>query len=254
MIDDDFNYFMTKYKKYDKVTHPNANKPLGGEDAGLILLKSLIKHPKSENTRLSPYLAFGCLSPRHVYYCFHEISSEIEKKFQRSLLWRDFYFKLLRDDPGLMTGFHADNHWWPKHDEEKVIKWYGGTTGVPIVDAAMHQLTVEGYISNRLRMVVAYYLVRVLKINWKYGEEWFARVLIDYDWAQNAGNWLYFVGDIEPSSETNSNKHHSIPWAMPSFRTFNMEHQQKLLDPDGSYVKRWVQDYNEARKLNNNMK
>lgn len=185
---------------------------------GLRRLNYCISHGIKQDTQLSVYIRFGCLSARELYH------KNISKEFNRSLLWRDFYFKILRDNPQLMILHGYELNKWTG-STVTFQNWTKGKTGVPIVDAAMNQLNQEGYIDNRMRMIAAYYLVRILDVNWKWGEQYFATQLVDYDWAQNAGNWLYFV---------------DVPWSMPMFRTMDMKQQQKKFDPDCAYVKKYV--------------
>ncbi len=172
---------------------------------------------------LSPYIRFGLVSPREVWWSSHDaLGAAASEPVRRQLYWRDFYFKLLRDDPRLMTDEHSATDWTGSKADFQA--WTEGKTKYPIVNAAMRQLAAEGDISNRLRMLAAYYLVRVARCPWKWGEAYFARQLTDYDWAQNAGNWLYFVP--------------GIPWGMR--HEFNLTLQQQKYDPDGSYVARWT--------------
>ena len=111
-------------------------------------------------------------------------------------------------------------------DPEGLEAWTQGRTGYPIVDAAMRQLAVEGWIHNRVRMIAASFLVKDLLIDWRLGERWFRRHLIDADVAQNVGNWQWVAG-------TGTD-------AAPYFRVLNPITQGKRFDPHGDYVRRWV--------------
>lgn len=108
---------------------------------------------------------------------------------------------------------------------EKLDRWRAGETGFALVDAGMRELAASGWIHNRVRMATAGFLVKHLHLDWRAGEAWFAERLVDYDPAQNEGNWQWVAGTgID---------------AQPWFRIFNPERQRERFDPDGSYVERW---------------
>ena len=221
--------------KFESIAHSNAagtfmksiydqikeiKIPVGGRAAGLSLLRGA--HSKDSETHLSPYLRFGVIGARELYSVAHP-------EVRRQLFWRDFYFKLLRDEVQLMTDEHGP---WSGSIED-FEKWRDGRCGMPIIDASMRELAQTGELNNRHRMLVAHYLVRDLGCNWKWGEKWFATQLTDYDWAMNAGNWLYFLQT-------------GVPWAMMPSRRFNMWRQQKMYDPQAEYVKKWIPELGTA--------
>jgi deoxyribodipyrimidine photo-lyase len=183
---------------------------------------------------LSPHLRFGEISPRQVWHAArfaaaerHVLSGDIDK-FLSELGWREFCRHLLFDVPdlatrNLQTSFDAFP--W-KHDDKALAAWQRGQTGYPIVDAGMRELWHTGVMHNRVRMVVASFLVKHLLIDWREGEKWFWDTLVDADAASNPANWQWVAG--------------SGADAAPYFRVFNPILQGEKFDPDGAYVRRWV--------------
>ncbi|HTO00262.1 MAG TPA: deoxyribodipyrimidine photo-lyase, partial [Microthrixaceae bacterium] len=148
--------------------------------------------------------------------------------FIRQLAWRDWYAHLLWENPALprhamRPEFELIN--W-RNDRDEIDAWKQGLTGYPIVDAGMRQLASTGRMHNRVRMVTASFLVKDLLVDWKIGERYFRRTLLDGDVAQNAGNWQWVAG--------------TGPDAAPYFRIFNPVRQGEVHDPDGEYVRRWL--------------
>jgi len=179
---------------------------------------------------LSAYNKFGCLSIREVYWFLHSRHSERT----RGLYWRDFYYRIVWYFPNVLQLQQGCNRnfkpqynklQWSKN-EAHFAKWCKGLTGFPIVDAGMRELNQTGNISNRMRLIVASFLVKDLHINWEEGERYFATKLIDYDPAQNNGNWQWVAG-----SGTDS---------QPYFRIFNPWNQSQKYDPDATYIKKWI--------------
>lgn len=173
-------------------------------------------------SRLSPYIHFGCVSPRALAVRAREKRGVA---FVRQLCWRDFYAQLLWGQPQTTTeDLRPRRDRWVD-DEETLEAWKGGRTGYPLVDAGMRQLREEGWMHNRARLVVASFLVKDLGIDWREGARHFFDLLLDGDVAQNVGNWQWVAGtgvDTRPN------------------RVFNPTAQLKRLDPTGAYVKRWV--------------
>jgi deoxyribodipyrimidine photo-lyase len=185
-------------------------------------------------SRLSPHLRFGEISPRQVWHAAHfvaaehpNLSSGIEK-FLSELGWREFCRHLLFDVPDLaMRNLQPSFDAFPwKHDDKALRAWQRGRTGYPIVDAGMRELWHTGVMHNRVRMVVASFLVKHLLIDWRHGEQWFWDTLVDADAASNPANWQWVAG--------------SGADAAPYFRVFNPILQGEKFDPDGVYVRRWV--------------
>ncbi len=115
------------------------------------------------------------------------------------------------------------------NDEKQFEAWCNGQTGFPLVDAGMRELNTTGYMHNRVRMVTASFLTKDLLIDWRWGERYFARKLLDYEMASNVGGWQWAAG-----SGTD---------AAPYFRIFNPDAQLKKFDPDFEYIKKWVPEY-----------
>ena len=176
---------------------------------------------------LSADLHFGTLAPRTVASVVGT-SSKGRTAFVRQLAWRDWYAHLLWEVPSLA---HAplrqdliDMRW--ENDPDDIARWENGLTGYPFIDAGMRQLESTGWMHNRVRMVVASFLVKDLLVDWRIGERWFRQCLVDGDIAQNAGNWQWVAG--------------TGPDAAPYFRVFNPVLQSRRFDPDGIYIKRFV--------------
>jgi deoxyribodipyrimidine photo-lyase len=185
-------------------------------------------------SRLSPHLRFGEISPRQVWHAARfaaaehpRLASDIDK-FLSELGWREFCRHLLYDVPdlaerNLQSSFDAFP--W-KRDAKALRAWQRGQTGYPIVDAGMRELWHTGVMHNRVRMVVASFLVKHLLIDWRDGEKWFWDTLVDADAGSNPANWQWVAG--------------SGADAAPYFRVFNPILQGEKFDPDGEYVRRWV--------------
>ena len=175
-------------------------------------------------SRLSPYIHFGCVSPRALA---HRAREQRGVAFVRQLCWRDFYAQILWGQPQTTTDdLRPRGDRW-LDDAEKLEAWKDGRTGYPLVDAGMRQLREEGWMHNRTRLVVASFLVKDLGIDWREGARHFFDLLFDGDVAQNIGNWQWVAGtgvDTRPN------------------RIFNPTAQLKRLDPEGTYVKRYVRE------------
>ncbi|MEY9361608.1 deoxyribodipyrimidine photo-lyase [Bradyrhizobium yuanmingense] len=191
--------------------------------------------PDREGTsRLSPHLRFGELSPRQFWHAARFAAAEDPAlgqgvdKFLSELGWREFCRHLLHDHPQLATQNLQTNFdgfpWQP--DKEALTAWQRGRTGYPIVDAGLRELWRTGVMHNRVRMVVASFLVKHLLIDWREGEAWFWDTLVDADAGSNPANWQWVAGCGAD--------------AAPYFRVFNPQLQGEKFDPDGAYVRRWV--------------
>ncbi|MCA1497278.1 deoxyribodipyrimidine photo-lyase [Bradyrhizobium sp. NBAIM03] len=185
-------------------------------------------------SRLSPHLRFGEISPRQVWHAARFAAAEDPargqgvEKLLSELGWREFCRHLLHDHPNLaaenlQTNFDAFP-WQP--DKEALTAWQRGRTGYPIVDAGLRELWHTGVMHNRVRMVVASFLVKHLLIDWREGEAWFWDTLVDADAGSNPANWQWVAGCGAD--------------AAPYFRVFNPQLQGEKFDPDGAYVRRWV--------------
>jgi deoxyribodipyrimidine photo-lyase len=182
--------------------------------------------PSIATTNLSAYIKFGVVSIRQVY---HAIFNELGyTPLIRQLYWRDFFTHIAYFSPfifGQPFKEQYKNLRW-ENNEQKFEAWRTGTTGFPIIDAGMRQLNETGYMHNRVRLLTGSFLVKDLHIDWRWGEQYFAQQLIDYDPSVNNGNWQWVA-----STGTD---------AQPYFRIFNPWLQQKKFDPDCMYIKKWV--------------
>ncbi|MBK7143193.1 MAG: deoxyribodipyrimidine photo-lyase [bacterium] len=224
----------------DLPIHPSRNESLfthGGSDNAISQLAHLDTFRDYATTRdipslnattgLSAHLKFGTISVRRVY---RSIASRFGESHTliNELYWRDFFTHIAFHFPHIFTGaFHAkyDQLAWST-DTSAFERWCSGTTGFPIVDAGMRQLNQTGFMHNRVRMIVASFLVKDLHLDWHWGEKYFAQKLSDYDPSVNNGNWQW-------AASTGCD-------AAPYFRIFNPWLQQKKFDPDCVYIHRWI--------------
>ncbi|MBR9970129.1 cryptochrome/photolyase family protein [Magnetospirillum sulfuroxidans] len=180
-------------------------------------------------SRLSPHLAFGEISPRQIWHAAQAVPPDDGvRTFLKELGWREFSRHLLANHPTLpQVPLRREFAAFPWRDDPAALRqWQMGRTGYPIVDAGMRQLWATGWMHNRVRMVVASFLIKDLLIPWQAGEEWFWDTLVDADSASNAASWQWVAG--------------SGADAAPFFRIFNPVTQGEKFDPDGSYVRNWV--------------
>ncbi|MBL0106127.1 MAG: FAD-binding domain-containing protein [Ignavibacteria bacterium] len=185
---------------------------------------------------LSAHLHFGTIGIREAFRTakvkLDKIKSENDSKevetWINELLWREFYYHITFHNPQLtyqsFKKEYDDLKW--NYDETEFCKWCEGKTGYPIVDAGMRQLNTEGWMHNRIRMIVAMFLTKDLFIDWRLGEKYFAEKLIDTDFSSNNGGWQW-------SASTGVD-------AQPYFRIFNPYLQSKKFDPNGEYIKKYV--------------
>lgn len=180
-------------------------------------------------SRLSVHLRFGTISIRQLA----RTASQTNEKFLNELIWRDFYMMILWHFPHVVDGAFR-----PKYDavewernESHFEAWCKGETGYPIVDAGMRELNATGWMHNRVRMIVASFLTKHLLLDWRWGEAYFARKLLDFELSSNNGGWQWAAG--------------SGCDAAPYFRVFNPELQTKKFDPDLRYIRKWVPEFQE---------
>ena len=193
------------------------------------------KPDRSGTSRLSPHLHWGEISPRTVWRAIATraeaggggLSSQADKFFSE-LGWREFAHHLLFHFPHIPDGnFRAAFDAFPwRQDDNALRAWRRGRTGYPIVDAGMRELWTTGWMHNRVRMIVASFLIKDLLLDWREGERWFWDTLLDADLANNAASWQWVAG--------------SGADAAPYFRIFNPVTQGEKFDPDGTYVRRWL--------------
>jgi len=191
--------------------------------------------PDREGTsRLSPHLHFGEVDPWRVASAaraaadYGDVPHGEAEKLCAELAWREFSIQLLAAFPALASDNYKsgfDRMTW--HDDPAGLEaWTRGLTGYPIVDAGMRQLWTTGWMHNRVRMIVASFLIKDLLIDWREGERWFWDCLVDADHASNSQNWQWVAGSGADAS--------------PFFRIFNPVSQGEKFDPKGDYVRRWV--------------
>ena len=219
----------------------------GGETAGLARLQHFLwvsdaiqEYRETRNSllgadyssKLSAYLAQGCLSPKMIYAELKRYEAERVKNKSTywlffELMWRDF-FRLMGKKYGNAIfkkgGPKRESHPEWQDDEQLFHCWAEGRTGIPFVDANMRELAATGFMSNRGRQNVASFLVRDLHVNWQMGAEWFESLLVDYDPCSNWGNWNYVAG---VGSDTREDRY------------FNILKQAQRHDPKGEYIKCW---------------
>jgi deoxyribodipyrimidine photo-lyase len=182
--------------------------------------------PALESTSyLSLYLRFGVVSIRHLVLYANQFK---EKTFLNELIWREFFMQILFHFPHTVTQSFKVQYDGIKWENNEVLyqKWCEGKTGFPLVDAGMRELNVTGFMHNRVRMVVASFLCKDLLIDWRWGEAYFAKKLLDFELSSNVGNWQWAAG--------------SGVDAAPYFRIFNPEEQLKKFDKDRKYCKKWI--------------
>jgi deoxyribodipyrimidine photo-lyase len=191
--------------------------------------------PELDGTsRLSPYLRFGAVSVRQCFSRALEARADNPglaegiDKWLDELIWREFYATILEEHPRVLRENYRreyDRMVW-NDDRDAFAAWCEGQTGFPIVDAGMRQLRARGWMHNRVRMIVASFLTKDLLIDWREGERYFFRHLVDGDPASNNGGWQW-------AASTGTD-------AQPYFRIFNPTAQGQRWDPQGHYVRRWL--------------
>ncbi|MGZ4323550.1 MAG: cryptochrome/photolyase family protein [Solirubrobacteraceae bacterium] len=222
------------------LSQPLSDPPVGGEQAGRARFEAFLAdgvdcyHEHRDTlghngtSALSPYLHFGCLSPRDVEHRLP--SSPGAAELRRQLCWSDFYAQVLRSFPRNARSEHQQRYRaqlrWSRA-RRNFDAWREGRTGYPVVDAAMRQLRREGWMHNRGRLIVGSFLTKDLGIDWRWGERWFMELLVDGDEASNNGNWQWIASvGVDPQP--------------PARRIYNPSRQQERFDPHGSYVRRYV--------------
>jgi len=236
----DFAYtdtLSTFYKPNDAVSVK------GGRQEALKILKQIKQfegYDKLRNmltyqtTLLAAYIKFGCVSIREVYYAIRSIGSV---DLVRQLYWRDFYYNIATSFPyvfmGPMKKKYAKIRW--KDNKKLFDAWKKGKTGFPIVDACMRELNATGFMHNRGRLIVSNFLIKLLFIDWRKGERYFATQLADYDPSVNNGNWQWSASCGADSQ--------------PYFRIFNPWIQSKKFDPTCEYIKKWIPQLQEVKNI-----
>lgn len=231
-----FNHF----KRTEPISIPTL-KDIGFKNVEAIFPERIIKtsviekyheqrdYPAIAGTsKLSVHLRFGTVSIRKLV----QVAKKKNEVWLNELIWREFYSMILYHFPHVVT-----NSFRPAYDHiawlnnvEQFEKWCEGKTGYPIVDAGMRELNATGFMHNRVRMIVASFLTKHLLIDWRWGEAYFAKKLLDYELASNNGGWQWAAG--------------SGCDAAPYFRVFNPELQTEKFDHDRKYIRTWVSEVN----------
>ena len=184
--------------------------------------------PSANGTsHISVHLRFGTVSIRKLM----RQAKELSEKFFNELIWREFYSSILQHFPRVITeAFRPeyDRIKW-RNNEKEFEDWCEGKTGFPIIDAGMRELNLTGYMHNRVRMITASFLTKDLLIDWRWGEAYFAKKLLDYELASNNGGWQWAA-----SSGVD---------AAPYFRIFNPTEQARKFDPDFKYIRKWIPEF-----------
>jgi deoxyribodipyrimidine photo-lyase len=205
----------------------------GGREEAIKILKTAVRtqshYAKTHNdldkptSHLSAYINFGNLSIREIYYAFKS-----NTEFIRQLYWGSFYANVIYNYPQIIHKSlkpKYDNLKW-NHNEGWFKKWCDGKTNFPIVDSCMQELNTTGYLHGRGRLIVASFLVKTMLINYKKGEQYFAKNLTDYNITNNLNNWMWVTGNGASSQEY--------------FKIFNPWSQSFEHDPEGVYIKKWL--------------
>ena len=230
-----------KLPDFEAITKPDMLSPdvvKGGETAARARLMDWLESgidgyhqgnndmAADSTSHLSPYFHFGCLSVREIETMLPD--SEGARAWHRQLAWRDFYNYVLFYSP------HPEQEFQEKYrslkwgqDYEMLKKWQDGQTGFPVVDAAMRQMRLTGWMHNRARLIVGSFLTKDLWLDWRLGEKYFMQMLLDGDMANNNGNWQWIASvGVDPA---------------PVYRRlYNPATQAKNYDPTGAYIRRYV--------------
>nr|WP_319999728.1 deoxyribodipyrimidine photo-lyase [uncultured Draconibacterium sp.] len=178
---------------------------------------------------LSVHLRFGTVSIRQIVQQVYKQSPD----FLSELIWREFFMQILFHFPRVVKENFRTKYngikW--RNDKKEFERWCKGQTGYPIVDAGMRELNKTGYMHNRVRMITASFLCKHLLIDWRWGEAYFAKKLLDFELSSNNGNWQWSAG-------TGCD-------AAPYFRIFNPTEQVKKFDKEMRYIKKWVPEFQE---------
>jgi deoxyribodipyrimidine photo-lyase len=213
--------------------------PAGGETEARRRMRSWLSGPLADyedrqddlaadaTSRLSPYLHFGCLSPAELLARSRAQDNPGARAFVRQLAWRDFHYQVLSARPDAARHDYRPHHDRWRHVTQEIDAWREGRTGYPVVDAAMRQLSHEGWMPGRARLLTASFLTKTLYVDWRVGARHFLDLLVDGDIANNQLNWQWAAGT---GTDTRPN------------RVLNPLTQARRHDPHGGYVRRWLPD------------
>ena len=233
-----FEHTISLHTAFRKYASNNKNILVhGGRTEGIAKLKTGLREQAhyddtrdffvNKTTHLSSHIKFGCVSIREVYHAFVK-KYGIKHGIIRELIWREFFAHVLYGYPEVVGKSYQKRFQQLDWENNRAWfnKWKSGNTGFPLVDACMREMNTTGYMHNRGRMTVASFLIKVLLIDWRWGEQYFAQQLTDYDLASNNGNWQGISGtgvDMKPY-----------------FRDMNPWIQSVKFDKNAEYIKKWV--------------
>jgi deoxyribodipyrimidine photo-lyase len=216
----------------------------GGRKNGLNILKK-IKDYNNYNkdreipsllgtTSLSAYLKFNVVSVREVFEVFTSKLASSNHLITQ-LYWRDFYMQVMINNNVIKSSM-KDSYNSIKWDNNATLikKWKEGKTGIPIIDAAMRQMNTTGWMHNRCRMIVSNFFIKIMRCDWMIGEKYFAQKLVDYDYCNNKGGWLWSCGNKKLSGLSFSLD------SQPYFRVFSPWRQAETYDKECEYIKRYI--------------
>ena len=231
--------YFHRFLKTRPLTFPTL-KEIGFQPTGALFPERVIRRsiiakydtqrdfPAIEGTsRLSVHLRFGTVSIRRLAH----LAVKANDVWLNELIWREFYQMILWHFPHVATTSFKpsyDRIEW-RNNPDEFNAWCEGKTGYPLVDAGMRELNETGFMHNRVRMITASFLTKHLLIDWRWGEAYFTKKLVDFDLASNNGGWQWAAG--------------SGCDAAPYFRIFSPEIQTRKFDPEMKYVKKWVPEY-----------
>tara|TARA_B100001093_G_scaffold24350_1_gene21542 strand:- start:464 stop:1879 length:1416 start_codon:yes stop_codon:yes gene_type:complete len=253
LIESNINKFDFKFKKKHSVDMSiwPSGEGHARDRLKLYLDKNILRYSQDRNdpiiegtSRISPYLANGVISPKRCILEALKINNfELDTgekgitKWIDEIIWREFYKNIMFCFPKVSQNKpfqdYTSNIKW-RYEESELDAWKNGKTGFPIIDSAMRQLKSEGWMHNRLRMVVAMFFTKNMLHDWRLGEEFFMQNLIDGDFSSNNGGWQW-------SSSTGTD-------AAPYFRIFNPLTQSKNFDGDGLFIKKYLIELKDINK------
>ncbi len=230
-VKDYFNNFMKtspiQFPKIEEIGFRQSDFHFPSKEINKEIIQNYHKtrdYPATDGTsRLGIHLRFGTISIRKLA----GIAQNLNQTFLSELVWREFYMMILWHFPHVVDQpfkpKYAKISW--RNNKQEFERWCEGTTGYPMVDAGMRELNQTGYVHNRVRMITASFLTKHLLTDWRWGERYFAKKLLDYELASNNGNWQWAAGCGCD--------------AAPYFRIFNPTTQIKKFDPEHQYIKKW---------------
>lgn len=237
----DFSWIKAPNSSIPEPTKPAQFKVRAGEDFAIETFerfkkRALFDYSENRNradlsgtSKLSHALAHGEIHPRTLLADLHDTPGH--NVFRKEIAWREFYADVLFQNPHTVSDYYTPRFANMKYDtgpeaDKKLERWKTGTTGFPMVDAGMRQLASEGWMHNRVRMIVASFLVKDLHLEWQLGADWFEYCLSDFDPASNSHGWQWTAGCGTDAS--------------PYYRVFNPILQGYKFDPEGNYVRKYI--------------